>query len=173
GMQWTMNFDFFTGGNTPVGRIDSTCMPLVYFLSPTALLANTCGSGGEPQLVAMGLNGKRLWHNDSPGGGVWPTLVTNATGTRLARETLMTDHAVNAMAPLEPDDVKGQDVQVMDAATGKQVLRAAANPALDVGGNGAISPSGRRVAILMNNGLQIFELPAPAPVPDVALRPEK
>jgi hypothetical protein len=73
------------------------------------------------------------------------------------------------MAPLEPEDVKGQDVQIIDAATGKMVLRAAAEPALDAGGNVAISPSGRRVAILMDNRLQIFELPLPAPVPDLDL----
>jgi hypothetical protein len=65
--------------------------------------------------------------------------------------------------------VKGQDVQILDAANGKQVLRAAANPALDIGGNVAISPSGRRVAILMEDGIQIFELQPPAPLPDLSI----
>jgi hypothetical protein len=169
GKEWALNFDYFTGGHIIVGKIGSVCVPLLNFLSPSELLATTCDSSGDPQLVALGLNGKRLWHNDSPSGGVWPLLVTNANGTRIARETLLTGHAVNAMAPLESDDVKGQDVQIIDAATGKMVLRAAAEPALDAGGNVAISPSGRRVAILIDNRLQIFELPPPAPVPDLDL----
>jgi hypothetical protein len=169
GKAWSMSFDYFSGGHTMVGNIDSACMPLLNFLSSSEVLATTCSSSGDPQLVAVGLNGKRLWHNDSLSGGVWPLLVTNAGGTRIARETLLTGRPVNAMAPLESEDVKGQDVQIVDAATGKMVLRAAADPAYDAGGNVAISPSGRRVAILMDNKLQIFELPPPAPLPDVAL----
>jgi len=173
GKDWALNFDYFSGGHIIVGKIESVCMPLLNFLSPSEVLANTCGSSGDPALVALGLNGKRLWHNDSPSGGVWPLLVTNADGSRIARETLLTGHAVSAMAPLESEDVKGQDVQIIDAATGKMVLRAAAEPALDTGGNVAISPSGRRVAILMDNNLQIFELPPPAPLPDLDLHHDK
>jgi hypothetical protein len=97
-------------------------------------------------------------------------LVTNATGTRIGRESLMTGREMSTLAPLEPEDIKGQDVQIMDAATGKLVLRAAATPMFDVGGNVAISPSGRRVAIMMGRNLQIFELPDPPPLPDVNLR---
>jgi hypothetical protein len=173
GKSWALNFNYFTGGHILVGKIDSVCMPLLNFLSPSEVLATTCSSDGDPQLIAFGLNGKRLWHNDSPNAGVWPVLVTNANGTRIARETLLTGHPVNAMAPLESEDVKGQDVQIIDAATGKMVLRAAASPAFDVGGNVAISPSGRRVAILMDNKLQIFELPPPAPLPDLDLHHDK
>lgn len=173
GKAWTLNFDYFSGGHTTVGKVDSVCMPLVNFLSQSEVLATMCGSEGDPKLAALGLNGRRLWHDDSPNGGVWPLLITSATGTRIARETLLTANAIGAMAPLESGDVRGQDVQVLDAATGKQVLRAAADPPLDAGGNVAISPSGRRVAILMNDALQVFELPPPAPVPDVALRSGK
>jgi hypothetical protein len=173
GKSWALNFNYFTGGHILVGKIDSVCMPLLNFLSPSEVLATTCSSDGDPQLIAFGLNGKRLWHNDSPNAGVWPVLVTNANGTRIARETLLTGHPVNAMAPLESEDVKGQDVQIIDAATGKMVLRAAASPAFDVGGNVAISPSGRRVAVLMDNKLQIFELPPPAPLPDLDLHHDK
>ena len=43
---------------------------------------------------------------------------------------------------------------------GKLVLRAQASPVFDVGGNVALSPSGRRAAIIMAEGLQIFDLPA-------------
>lgn len=166
GISWTLNLDYFTGGNTAVGKVESACMPQLNFLSPSEVLATTCSSGSDPQLVALGLDGKRLWHNDV-NAGVWPLLVTNAGGTRIARETLLTGHDINAMAPLESEDVKGQDVQVIDAATGRMVLRAAASPPLDAGGNVAISPSGRRVAILIDDSIQIFELPPPAPLPDL------
>ena len=104
---------------------------------------------------------------------VWPILITGANGLRIARETLMANHGVNAFAPLGTEDIKGQDVQIFDAATGKMVLRAQASPVLDVGGNVAISPSGRRVAILMAEGIQIFDLPAAPPLPSDSSPPSK
>jgi len=63
------------------------------------------------------------------------------------------------------DDVKGQLVEVFDAATGKILLAAPASPILDGGGNVAISPSGRRAAILNLGAIQVFDLPAPAAMP--------
>jgi hypothetical protein len=62
---------------------------------------------------------------------------------------------------------------VFDSATGKVVLRAEAKPIFDVGGNVALSPSGRRVAIIMADGLQIFDLPAPPPLPSDSAPPSK
>jgi hypothetical protein len=171
GMAWTISFDSFSGGGvTSVGQIDSACMPVLDFISPSEVLVTTCDTSGDPKLVAVGLNGKHLWQNPSIGSSVWPVLVTNAAGNRIARESLMTGRDMNSFSPLEPEDIKGQDVQILDAATGKLVLRAAATPVFDIGGNVAISPSGGRVAIMMGGDLQIFELPAPAPVPDVNLR---
>jgi hypothetical protein len=170
GATWSLNFDHFSGGSTMVGQLDSACMPLLDFISPGEVLATTCNSNGDPRLVGLGLNGKRLWQNASNVASVWPVLATNATGNRFGRESLMTGREMSTISPLEPEDIKGQDVQIMDAATGKVVLRAAASPVFDVGGNVAISPSGRRVAIMMGRDLQIFQLPDPPPVPDVNLQ---
>lgn len=170
GMDWTLNFNYFSGGSTLVGKIDSACLPMLDFISQGEVLATTCNSSGDPRLVAVGLNGKRLWQNASLGAAVWPVLVTNTTGVRFARESLMANHAMNTIAPLEPEDIKGQDVQVVDSATGKVVLRAAASPIFDIGGNVAISPTGQRVAIMMEGKLRVFELPAPPPVPEVGIQ---
>jgi hypothetical protein len=168
GSAWTLNFNYFTGGNTLVGSVDSDCAPQLDFISARAFLATGCTSSGDPKLVAEGLNGRRLWENPSVGPSIWPLLVFNADGTRVARETLLSSHSVNARAGLEADDIHGQDVQILDGATGKLKLRAAASPAFDAGGNVAISPSGRRAAIMMDGDLQIFDLPAPPPLPDLS-----
>jgi hypothetical protein len=92
-------------------------------------------------------------------------LIAGTDGSRIARETLTVSHGVNAFAPLGTDDIKGQDVQIFDAATGKIALRALASPIFDAGGNVAISPSSRRVAIIMAEGLQLFDLPQAPPLP--------
>jgi hypothetical protein len=162
GQAWTLNFNHFTGGSTIVGSVDSVCSPELDFLSARVFLATACDKGVGRWLVAMGMNGEQLWRQSAAGPAVWPLLVVSANGLRLARETLMASHSVNTMAPLSGDDIRGQDVQVIDAATGKTVLRASASPIFDAGGNVAISPSGRRVAILMDGNLQVFDLPEPA-----------
>ncbi len=89
-------------------------------------------------------------------------------GSRMVRESLLIDHAVNALSPIEREDVKGQMVEVLDAATGKRALVTPASPVLDGGGNVAISPSGRRVAVLNAGAIQVFELPAPPALADAA-----
>jgi hypothetical protein len=86
-------------------------------------------------------------------------------GLRFARENLAASHAVATFAPLTSEEIKGQLVRIFDAVTGEVVLEAPANPVLDGGGNVAISPSGRRVALLAANGIQIFDLPSPPPLP--------
>ena len=165
GKAWLVSLDHFEGGSTVLGSIDSACSPLLDFLSPRTFLATICESSGDPRIVAMTPGGRRLWESPGLGSGVWPVLVTGADGSRLARETLTVSHGVSAFAPLDTDDIKGQDVQVFDVATGKVALRAQANPPFDVGGNVAVSPSGRRVAIIMAEGIQVFDLPEAPPLP--------
>jgi hypothetical protein len=166
GIAWDLNLNHFTGGSTILGKVDSVCSPMLDFISATEFLITTCGSSGEPRLVAMSTSGHRLWEDPSVGPSVWPLLVPGPDGTRIARETLMATHAVNASAPLGTEDIKGQDVQILDAASGKIVLRAAASPVFDAGGNVAISPTARRVAVLMEGAIQIFDLPAPPALPN-------
>ena len=63
--------------------------------------------------------------------------------------------------PLDTQDIKGQLVEVYDSISGKLLLKAPANPILDAGGNVAISPSGKRVAILNSGAIEVYELPTP------------
>ena len=162
GKSWLLSLTYFQGGSTVLGSVDSVCSPVLDFVSPREFLATTCDSGGDPRVVAMTIAGKRLWETPGSSSSVWPLLIAGTDGLRIARETLTVSHGVNAFAPIGTDDIKGQDVQVFDAATGKVALRALASPIFDAGGNVAISPSSRRVAIIMAEGLQVFDLP-PAP----------
>ena len=173
GKTWVVNLNYFSGGSTTVGTIDSVCSPMLDFISARQFLATTCDSDENPRVIAMSTSGRHLWEYPGSGSSVWPVLITSRSGSRIARETLTTGHSVNSFSPISTDDVKGQDVQILDAATGKVVLRAQANPVFDVGGNVAISPSGLRAAILMADGIQVFDLPVPSPFPDDSQKPLK
>lgn len=173
GEQWVLNLNYFNGGSSVLGRVTSTCAPSLDFVSEYELLVTECDGSGAHRLAALGLDGRRLWENLSSPQAIWPLLVMGPDGSRLARETLAVNHQINAYSPLDAEDIKGQLVRVFDAATGKVALETSASPPLDAGGNVAISPSGRRVAVLNNGAIEVFDLPAPPPLaPIPSAQPE-
>jgi len=162
---WVLNLSYFTGGSRILGNVSSSCLPGTTFISEQEVLANTCTDAGGTGMVAMTTDGRTLWKDSFPEQTVWPEVTMAPNGLRIARESLFVKEKVSALAPLSTDDIKGQWLRVFDAATGDVVLEAPANPVLDAGGNVAISPSGRRVAVLSSGGIEIFELPAAPPLP--------
>jgi hypothetical protein len=131
------------------------------FISDTQMLATACNSDGSRGMISMTTDGKRLWNASSPATQIWPRLIMAPNGMWVARETLTASHPVDTLSPMSFDDVKGQLVEVYDATSGTRVLMTPASPILDGGGNVAISPSGKRVAVLNAGAIQVFELPAP------------
>jgi len=166
GQQWLLNLNYFSGGSRILGRVDSGCSPAFDFVSERVVLVTACFAGGGRKLVALGTDGRRLWEDTTSPAAIWPLIVRSPDGSRLAQETLAVTHEVDAHSPLAAEDVKGQLVRVLDAASGQVALEAPASPALDAGGNVAISPSGRRVAVLNAGSIQVFDLPAPPPLAD-------
>ena len=167
GEQWYLNLNYFSGGSMVLGHANSTCSPTFEFISQRELLVTACdGSGGRHKLVAMSTDGRHLWEDSISPQAICPLLVMAPDGSRLVRETLGTNHAVNSCSEADAEDIKGQLVRVFDAATGKVALETSANPVLDAGGNVAISPSGRRVAVLNNGAIEVFDLPEPPPLAD-------
>ncbi len=65
---------------------------------------------------------------------------------------------------MDAGDVKEQSVTIFDAANGDIAMVSPVSPILDAGGNVAVSPSGRRVALLNAGVIQVFDLPAPPPL---------
>jgi len=145
-----------------LGNVESSCAPNLDFLSDKEVIATGCDTLGAHKLVAVTTEGKTLWADLNPDTAIWPLLVRSADGQRLIQETLMVNRPINSYSPLSADDIKGQLVRVFDAATGEQVFESPANPILDAGGNVALSPTSRRVAVLNGGELEVFDLPAPA-----------
>jgi len=168
---WLLNLRSFSGGNTILGRVDSACSPLFDFLSPREVLVTGCTASGAGDLTAIRTDGRHLWEALSAETTVWPLIVRSPDGSRLARETLVVSSPIGARTPLDSADIKGQLVVVLNAADGNIALETTASPALDAGGNVAISPSGRRVAVLNGGQIQVFELPAPPKLPEPAAPP--
>jgi hypothetical protein len=166
--EWILNLNFFKGGSTILGRVESACALIPDFISEREVLVNACIDGGGNMLAALTTGGRALWENVTQRSSIRPLVRRSPDGLRLTLETLEVNHAISARAPLDSSDVKGQMVRVLDAATGDVALETPATPLLDAGGNVAISPSGRRVAVLNAGAIQVFDLPAPPPLPTAA-----
>lgn len=173
--RWLVAYEFFKGASTPIGLVDSVCDPSLDALSAGIVLASACLPNGARHLTAFareraasGDKGHaRLWDLTLPPTKVWPQWTTSADGMRFARATLDVSHPIGIYSPLDDSDVRGQSVQVYDLATGAVQLTVPLSPVLDGGGNFALSPSGRRLAILNDGAIQIYELGPVAALPAV------
>ena len=164
GDKWLLNLKYFSGGSAILGQVISIGSPGVDFISEREMLVSTFPATGGRELVAIGTDGRHLWEYQTFKATAWPLLVRSPDGSRLAWEALVLDPSISS-STFGPEDVKGQLVEVLNAADGKVALDAPASPVFDAGGNVAISPSGRRVAVLNGGKIQIFELPSPPPLP--------
>lgn len=160
--QWLLELDLFGGGSRILGAIESNCTPDNRFLSPQQTLAIGCDDSGAIKLVSMSIDGRILWDDVNAETTVWPQIASYAGGKLTTLETLAVTHPVSAYAPLSADDIKGQVLRILDNDTGEMRFESPVSPILDAGGNVAVSPSGRRVAIVNAGAIQVFDLTAAA-----------
>jgi hypothetical protein len=186
GFNWLISYIDFSGNSSPVLQVESTCYPTLDVMAPGLVLASAClGYDGRrltalmrdpgqhqrqsqnlPQNASLNpdesMSNRRLWEVSIPPTKVWPLFARASDGLRIARATLDVTHPIGPSTPLSTDDIRGQSVQVYDLATGKLELTVPASPVLDGGGGFALSPSGKRFAVLNAGAIQVFDLP-PAP----------
>lgn len=167
--KWMITYQYFKGATVPIGWVDSTCNPALDALAQGIVLASACTNTGARHLTALvrdrDKDHARLWDLSLSPTRIWPLLTASADGLRVARATLDVSHPVGPFNPLDDSDIRGQTVQVYDLASGQVQLTVPASPILDGGGNFALSPSGKRFAVLNQGAIQVFDLPAPAPIP--------
>jgi hypothetical protein len=164
GREWLFTLNTFAGGSRVVARVDSSCAPSASYISEGELLASTCDPGGG-KLAALSAGSVPLWEVRRTSNVMWPLLTIAQNGSTLAREVLVLKRTAKSYKQhlIGAKEVIGQKVTVSNAADGKVLLEAPVSPTLDGGGNVAISPSGRRVAILNDGAIQVFELAEHAP----------
>jgi hypothetical protein len=167
--KWMISFEHFKGSTTSIGKVESTCNPALDAMAPNVVLVSACTATGARHLIAMmrdrASDHARLWDAVLSPTRIWPLLATSADGSRFARATLEVAHSIAPYSPLDDSDIRGQTVQIYDLADGKVELTAPASPVLDGGGNFALSPSGRRFAVLNDGAIQVFDLPPAPPIP--------
>ena len=163
GAHWVMEFiPYGAAKGWDLADADSVCVPQHNFVTDTELLVSRCDPQEGWRLKAW-IAGKVLWDAKVGSNTMWPLLMTARNGSRAARETLVLKRSAEKYKDgVRIEDVLGQMVRVFDAATGKTVMEAPISPIYDGGGNVAVSPSGKRVAVLNGSAIQVYELPPPS-----------
>jgi hypothetical protein len=161
GFTWLVSYRDFSGSATPILAVESACYPSLDVMAPGVVLASACTEYGGRRLTALTRDKRRLWEMPVLPTRVWPLLTPASSGPRLARATLDVTHPIGPSSPLASDDIRGQTVEVYDLATGRVVLSVQASPILDGGGGFALSPSGKRLAVINAGAIQIYDLPPP------------
>ena len=146
----------------------SDCRPSLLPLSSSAVLTGCAGDGADHMMTAVDLAGKKLWQQWWQARYVWHTMAYAANGSRFALGSLMTDQPLLFLNQANINDVKSQIVGVFDTTTGKLVLVRNAHPMVSAGQNFALSANGRRFAILRNQAIEIYNLPANSNAPPTA-----
>jgi len=165
GRSWMITRQDLHGASIPLTSIESSCSPTLDAIAPNVVLVTACLDSGGRRITAINKDNRLPWDITLPPTWIWPQLGSSSNPRRFARAVLDVTHAVGPTNPLDGDDIRGQLVQVYDLANGKLELTIPASPALDGGGNFAISPSGNRLAVLNAGAIQIYNLPPPPPLP--------
>ncbi|HLY43408.1 MAG TPA: hypothetical protein VKR52_19505 [Terracidiphilus sp.] len=165
--KWSLNLSYFAGGGHVIASVPSTCAPQGRYISHREMLVTTCDPLGGWKLIAMMVNGWYRWTQNMSTNGIWPLLVMSPDGSWIARETLILNHPLNGHNKhYSMQDVRGQLIRVINATNGNLMLEVPVKPLLLSGGNVAFSPSGKRVAILNEASIEVFNLPAPSSSPN-------
>jgi hypothetical protein len=173
---WLMRTVPFAGAPQLVGSVHSFCRPQVQPLNESVALVAWCSQADNDRPVfAVNLAGRELWQDTWQQKYVWPWFGFAENGSRFAYESVEINVPMAIVgSTLDLDEIAGQMVGVYDTETGKLVLVRDASPVLTAGQNVALSPDGRRFAVLRHGAIEIYDLPpVSTPQPASPGAPEK
>jgi len=160
---WVMRDVPFEGEPRTVAEVKSNCQPSARPLSGSVVLMVGCASDSESddrQVIAVSTTGAgELWKDRWQNRFVWGWFDSAANGSRFLYESIQVNRQISQFDTLYPEDIQAQMAGVYDTETGKLVLVRDASPVLTAGQNAALSPDGKRFAILRNGVIEVYDLP--------------
>ncbi len=158
--EWKVYYVPFAGEKKLIARVYTDCTPTEQFLNEGTLLLTTCtGHSADRIGHALTLSGKEIWNGAWDARLVWPTYYLASSGSTFAIGWLRVSHPVDSFDPVNDSDVEGQTVQVLSTATGHLLMTTPASPVYSGGQNFALSADGKRLAVLNNGSIEVYEVP--------------
>lgn len=166
---WLVRFGPTPRERRNIARVRSQTVPRVFYSSNNSLLIGRCPAAAcDYSVTAFTVTGNRLWRQHWSQPRYFPAVTRSEDNGRFGVSSLR--HAVLSSAPANYDDVENndagvaqdgveQDIQVFETASGDPVLSVGVSPAMMSGQNVSLSADGRRLAVLHDSTLEIYQLP--------------
>ena len=152
-------------------EVKSNCRPTVQPVSANVALVLGCYlADADRPVVAITTAGKELWRQNWQSKFVWGWFNSAQNGSRFAYESLEVARPIGVFDSIGPEDITAQLVGVYDTESGKLVLVKDTTPVLTAGQNVALSPNGKRFAVLRHGAIEIYDLPPVSAPPPAAPR---
>lgn len=158
--RWVVSLQPFHAPLRQVMTVRSSCAPVVQAISNQVIVATICDSAEQSHYEAYNLQGSLLWRIDIPPARYNAQFVLSRDGAHFAIEALHLTHPIAALDPLNSEAVDGQIVEIYDSLTGTRIATFDTTPVYTAGGNFDFSPDGKRVAILHDGRIEVYDLAA-------------
>jgi VWFA-related protein len=158
-----------------IARVRSRCVPEVFYPSGNSLLIGRCpmtGNSNESDylVTAFTVTGRRLWRQHWSQRRYFPAIARSEDNSRVALSTVVRTDSPVAAAKTDDGDEDGADVndvnhglgqsiQVFETASGNPIQSVSVNPVVKSGQNFSLSPDGRRLAVLRDSTVELYDLP--------------
>jgi len=157
---WLFDFQSHAGKRLELSAFDTTCAPSPYFVSRTEFVAIGC-RGSESRLLFSGFNlrGEQPWIQVLSGQQISPIIVTAPDAGRFAFSRILVSSSYYDIQNLVPEELSGQEIQVIQQHDGRILLKVQASPIQRAGQNFDISPDGLSFTVIRNGNLEFYHLP--------------
>jgi len=155
--RWLFDYKAYTGKSVPLSGFETTCDPFPLWVSGSEFVSFGCrGSQESADLAGFNMKGEEMWQINFGEGQGFPEIHTAPLAGRFALGRGLT---LSMVGPATRSQITVQEVRVIQAYNGKQLLRVECSPVARLGQNFAISPDGMTLAVL-HDGIDIYRLPA-------------
>ena len=160
---WLVRFGESENQRKDLLQVRSPCKPDLLFPTDKTLLVGRCSPNDDAYSVSVfTLSGHPLWRQRWSQHQFDPAVLSSDDGSRIVAGTVTPNHDGQESTPSDDKqswpDVE-QEIRVLEAATGKEVLETEAKTAFLKNENYSVSPDGRRLAVVDGTKLNLYDLP--------------
>ncbi len=161
--RWLFDYVAHSGKKTELSPYDTTCYPSAKFVSRSEFVAFGCrGSQDKLEIGGFNMLGEEMWQQNFFDSFVDPvfSLAPEAGRFALGRAVTLTPPSERMGREVSGDELTGEDVQVLQMETGRQLFHVTLTPAQRVGQNFSLAPDGTEVAVIRAGAVEVYRLPA-------------
>ena len=156
---WDFDFHNHTGKKVDLAVFDSSCAPRAIFITRSDFVAFGCRGADSQGLGGFNLRGEHNWITAFSDHSLPPTLVSAPAAGRFAYSRTIVSSNLLDPDNLVPELITAQEVTVLQAHDGRQLLKVQTSPVQRVGENYDLSPDGLELVTVRDGNLNLYRLP--------------